>query len=134
MTEHFKRCSDPFSRFSNALLLEIRNTIPITDLRTHVCFHKSHKRIAAVYGSYAVQDRFWERACWLSGLGLIRQETLLRVSWKDIAYDCIEKCGFCKHPQCGMALLERNVAEMAGVDDTLTWAGLDERRAVPEYL
>ncbi|KAH9944699.1 hypothetical protein B0H21DRAFT_449018 [Amylocystis lapponica] len=133
MTEHFRRSSDMLSRIPNELLFEIKKEIPITDLRTHVCFHKTHERIAAQYGSDDVQDKFWERACWLSGLGLMRQETLLRVSWKDIAYQCIEKCGFCKHPKCGMALLERNVAGMAGIDDILAQAGLDPGRAMPEH-
>ena len=44
----------------------------------------------------------------LAGLGCLPGEEPDEVDWKDVAFDCIERDGFCENPECGRALLEWN--------------------------
>lgn len=86
------------------LLLQIKEYIPHSDVRTHVCFYNTCRTTAAFYGDQAQQAVFWGRACALSGLGWLRAD----YSWKDIAFETIAKDGFCTHTHCGGALLDWN--------------------------
>lgn len=99
---------DYLARLPTELLFTIKESIPDSDLRTHVCFHQSHPRMQSLYGTEERQEEFFKRACWLAGIGLISDEEALTVSWKGIAIECILKDGFCKHPRCGAAILESN--------------------------
>ncbi|RPD58942.1 hypothetical protein L226DRAFT_536493 [Lentinus tigrinus ALCF2SS1-7] len=91
------------------VLLITKNHIPVSDLRTHVCLYLSSPVFAALYDSDPHADRFWTRACWDCGIWRLPEEDLAAVvDWRLIAVDCIQKDGFCKHPQCGEALLEYN--------------------------
>ncbi|KAH9928759.1 hypothetical protein B0H21DRAFT_120247 [Amylocystis lapponica] len=96
----------------NELLLRVQEFIPDEDLRTHVCFHHTCPRVASLYGDTDEQELFWQKTCRLAALGLIEDEKEDSVSWTAIAFDCIARDGFCKHPQCGGGLLERNAREM----------------------
>ncbi|KAH9951878.1 hypothetical protein B0H21DRAFT_714656 [Amylocystis lapponica] len=105
-----------FLSLPNELLILVKENIPEWDLRTHVCYHHSCVRIAKLYGDNKEQEIFWRRACWLAGLGCIRDEQSRLVSWTDVAFHCIARDGFCNHPQCGGALLERNAHLMETED------------------
>ncbi|KAL6300625.1 hypothetical protein BKA93DRAFT_801102 [Sparassis latifolia] len=63
-----------FDRIPAELLLMVKEEIPRYDLRTHVCFCRSHQRVGALYGSDDEQEQFWHRACWLAGIGLLPGE------------------------------------------------------------
>ncbi|CAL1708171.1 unnamed protein product [Somion occarium] len=89
----------------------------ISDLRTHICFYKASSRFAALYGDEDQEEAFWESSCILSGLGYIEDEDLNATPWKEVAFDCIEKDGFCAHPQCGGARLEWNARQIAATMD-----------------
>ncbi|KAH9944675.1 hypothetical protein B0H21DRAFT_446866 [Amylocystis lapponica] len=132
MAGHIEQANDFLSRIPIELRCMIKEFIPVSDLRTHVCFYKSYKNIAALYDDDDKHELFWKRACWFAGLGLVREEDPQHVSWKGIAFECIERCGFCKHPHCGGVLLERNAAMMADVEDSLAHAEQDEIRLLVE--
>ncbi|KAF7790713.1 hypothetical protein EIP86_001669 [Pleurotus ostreatoroseus] len=86
------------------LLLVIKELIPHSDLRTHVCYYNTCRTIAAFYGDSSEQAEFWRRACLLSGIGWLKADA----SWKEIAFETIARDGFCRHPGCGGALLDWN--------------------------
>ncbi len=88
------------------LLLDIRDRFGEWDLRTHVCYYLSHPSIAAIYETAEDPDAFWALICWHCGIGSLPTERQIR--WKDVALRSIISDGFCKHPQCGEALLESN--------------------------
>ena len=88
--------------------LMIKNAIPASDLRTHVCFYLSSPHCAILYDSDPDPDDFWMRACWSCGIGALDVEFIMQRSWRDIAFECIQADGFCTHPQCGESLLEYN--------------------------
>lgn len=93
------------------LLMLLKDTIPQWDLRSHVCFYKSFPPItSSLYGNEEQEEKFWESSCVQCGLGLLYTETLApeAVRWKDIAFGCIERDGFCPHPECGGDRLEEN--------------------------
>lgn len=91
------------------LFLAFKNCIHFSDLRTHVCFYKAHPHIAALYDGGEHADKFWQRACWYSGIGTLHKDDVhdLRY-WRSIAIEVVECDGFCAHPHCGEALLEYN--------------------------
>ncbi|GBE87399.1 hypothetical protein BKA93DRAFT_810234 [Sparassis latifolia] len=95
-----------FDVLPNELLNVIKGNIHKKDLRMHVCFYKSSSR--ALYG----RDDFRKKLCWLNGLGLMPGEIYYCVSWRLIAFECIEEDGFCDHPKCGGRRLEQNGACM----------------------
>ncbi|KAI0358197.1 hypothetical protein OH77DRAFT_1435367 [Trametes cingulata] len=96
------------------LFLTIRSCIPLADIRTHVCLYNTHPRIAALYDSESDSDDFWERVCWHSGVGALgKDDPEVEHCWRDIALEVIERDGFCKHPQCGEALLAYNARRIA---------------------
>ncbi|GBE81604.1 hypothetical protein SCP_0313330 [Sparassis crispa] len=94
----------------------VKEEIPCYDLRTHVCFCRSHQHAGALYGSDDEQEQFWHRACWLSGLGLLPGENPEEVSWRKIAFECVERDGFWSDqpelPVCGGDLLMVNAQNM----------------------
>ncbi|KAI0794408.1 hypothetical protein C8Q74DRAFT_1365874 [Fomes fomentarius] len=99
--------STSFLSLPPELMLDIKERLLDCDLRTHVCLYLSHPTVAAtLYDSTDNPDRFWALACWKCGIGSLPNER--QVQWKEIAIDCITQDGFCKHPQCGEALLEHN--------------------------
>lgn len=92
------------ARLPPELLLIIKEYIPQSDLRTHVCFYSTCRTTASLYGDSGEQAAFWRRSCALAGIGWLRSDS----SWKEIAFETIARDGFCSHPQCGGALLEWN--------------------------
>ncbi|GBE87400.1 hypothetical protein BKA93DRAFT_753989 [Sparassis latifolia] len=114
-----RREKDFLDVFPNELLLMIKARIAETDLRTHVCFYNSSTRIAGMYGNVWEQEEYWKKLCWLNGLGLLPGESCKSVSWKQIAFECVEDDGFCDLPDCGGNALVKNVALMAAADYNL---------------
>ncbi|KAJ3558017.1 hypothetical protein NM688_g1157 [Phlebia brevispora] len=112
----------PSLQFSRGLpveiLLLVKEQIPISDLRTHVCFYNTCRTTASFYGTPEEQEPFWKRVCAWSGIGgLTNNET-----WKEIAFECITKDGFCNHPFCGGELLEWNAQQiLQAVKKTPGW-------------
>lgn len=90
----------------------IKESIPHSDLRTHVCYYHTCKTIAGFYGDDAEQAAFWRRACLLSGICFSRSDS----SYKDVAFEVISADGFCAHPDCGGELLEKNGASLQFLD------------------
>ena len=86
------------------LFMMIKEFIPVSDLRTHVCFYNTCRTFASLYGDSADQAEFWRQSCLYCGLTMLGHDG----SYKDLAFDCIVKDGFCPHPQCGGNLLEWN--------------------------
>ncbi|EIW59763.1 uncharacterized protein TRAVEDRAFT_28782, partial [Trametes versicolor FP-101664 SS1] len=109
--------STPFQRvFPLEIFLVIKATIPLGDIRTHVCFYKTHPRIAAIYDSEKNDEFFWRRVCWHSGIGALDKDDLEDPHcWRGIALELVEKEGFCKHPRCGEGLLKYNSRRMEDV-------------------
>ncbi|KAF7799184.1 hypothetical protein EIP86_010415 [Pleurotus ostreatoroseus] len=107
--------SDPPLPFD--ILIMIKMLIPITDLRTHVCFYNTCRAIALLYGTPDEEEAFWEKSCRLCGIHMMdcddpgQLETCR--TWKEVAFDCIAKDGFCNHPFCGDALLQYNAVQIA---------------------
>ncbi|GBE81606.1 hypothetical protein SCP_0313350 [Sparassis crispa] len=99
----------------------VKEEIPRYDLRTHVCFCRSHQRVGALYGSDDEQEQFAHRACWLAGLGLLPGENPEEVSWRKIAFECVERDGFWSDqpelPVCGGDLLMVNAQNMRSAID-----------------
>ncbi|KAI0741310.1 hypothetical protein C8Q80DRAFT_1273775 [Daedaleopsis nitida] len=104
--------------FPLEIYLLVKDHISEDDLRTHVCYHESDPRIAALYDSDPQGDTFWEILCWKCGIGAMRKETHSAVYlahpwfWRDLAVDLIHCDGFCTYPGCGEALLKYNRARM----------------------
>ncbi|KAI0358201.1 hypothetical protein OH77DRAFT_1397649 [Trametes cingulata] len=95
------------------IFLTFRECIPLSDIRTHVCFYKTHPRIAALYDAEEKSDEFWRHLCWHSGITALYGDDLKDPGcWRRIAMEVVEKDGFCKHPQCGEGLLEYNRQRM----------------------
>lgn len=91
------------------LFLAFKDTIPFADLRTHVCFYKAHPHIAALYDGGEHADRFWQRACWYSGISALQTDDMYDSQcWRNIAIEVVERDGFCTHPHCGEALIKYN--------------------------
>ncbi|KAJ3487683.1 hypothetical protein NLI96_g3362 [Meripilus lineatus] len=111
------------------LLSEIKSHIPLHDLFTLVCFYKTCTKFAQLFGSVQTQAKFWESACLLAGLGCLPGERAEEVDWKHVAFDCIERDGSCKHPECGRARLEWNEADKMADTTSLapvpTWETFD---------
>ncbi|CAL1708188.1 unnamed protein product [Somion occarium] len=115
--------------FPTELLSLVKESIPQGDLRTHVCFYKACPSFTALYGDETRQAAFWEGACILAGLGCLPNEAPENVDWKHVAFECIEKDGFCDHPACGGALLDWNAAQMKNMEldhSQLNWKALIE--------
>ena len=92
------------------LRLLVKDAIPTSDLRTHVCLYLSSPLCASLYDIRSDEDAFWKLACWEAGIGLLKDEDPETVVWRDSAIECIEKDGFYSHPECGGKLLEYNRA------------------------
>ncbi|KAI0072490.1 hypothetical protein K474DRAFT_1667785 [Panus rudis PR-1116 ss-1] len=108
------------------LLHLIKEEIPLTDLRSHVCFFKASPVFAALYGDVTRQERFWERACLSVGLGAPDGDADEEY-WKAVAFECIEKDGWCKHSQCGVNRLQWNAEQMQALNlPDFTWTALRE--------
>ena len=84
------------------LFMMIKESIPVSDLRTHVCFYNTCRTFARLYGDSADQAEFWRQSCLYCGLTMLGHDG----SYKDLAFDCIVKDGFYPHPQCGGSRLE----------------------------
>lgn len=91
--------------------LLIKDSIPLSDMRTHVSFYQAAPSFSALYDTVADPDTFWEDVCTMCAIGRFPDEHPSVRSWKDIAVECITVDGFCegssKHP-CGEVLLQRN--------------------------
>ncbi|KAH8107833.1 hypothetical protein BXZ70DRAFT_1003264 [Cristinia sonorae] len=115
--------------FAVELVHMIKEAIPASDLRTHVCFYKAFPLVTPfIYGTQQRQAAFWESACLLSGLGLVEGETDPgEVDWKRVGFECVEKDGFCEHPGCGGALLDFNAEQTAklGWSSDVSWKTLE---------
>ncbi|KAI0338211.1 hypothetical protein BDW22DRAFT_1363084 [Trametopsis cervina] len=115
------------------LLVIIKEYIPVSDLRSHVCFYNTCRTTASFYGDSSQQARFWSRACALSGIGWLNGDS----SWKEIAFETISKDGFCTHPHCGGALLDMNAGRVERAMKLYKWdpeegawdASFDEQNA-----
>ena len=97
--------------FPAEIFLAIKSFIPVSDLRTHVCYYQASPRIAALYDSDSDPDSFWHQACWYCGIGCSQQldgDPAAPGFWRDLAIRLIERDGFCEHPHCGEALLAYN--------------------------
>ena len=98
-----------FDRLAVELLAAIRSYIPDDDLRTHVCFCRAYPGMMAIYDSL-YEGQFWKKSCRLVGLSTLPEDRddAGQVSWKEIAFDTIDRDGFCEHPQCGEHQLRLN--------------------------
>ncbi|KAI0343510.1 hypothetical protein BDW22DRAFT_1177999 [Trametopsis cervina] len=97
------------------LLEYIREDISDDDLRGHVVYYQSCPAVAsAIYhkDDTIEEEKLWKRLCRLSGLSLLPEEDPNTVSWKQIAFDTIDRDGFCSHPHCGGAQLRENARVM----------------------
>ncbi|KAI0075380.1 hypothetical protein K474DRAFT_1408365 [Panus rudis PR-1116 ss-1] len=105
--------------------LMIKDSIPLTDLRTHVSFYKTSPQFSALYGADEGRQRaFWASACLAVGIGgpPILGDHGRRMGdmcmgemdwdWRLIAFTCIEVDGWCTHPQCGVSRLEWNAKQI----------------------
>ncbi|KAI0075378.1 hypothetical protein K474DRAFT_1664332 [Panus rudis PR-1116 ss-1] len=125
-------------RLPPELLHMIKEQIPLTDLRTHVCFYKTTPILAALYGDFLDQRLFWQRACISVGLGAPNGSASY-TDWKQVAFTCIEKDGWCSHPKCGVTRLNINAREIEEMElNDLTMNGLrrsmeDVHATGPEY-
>ncbi|KAI0714167.1 hypothetical protein C8T65DRAFT_644950 [Cerioporus squamosus] len=99
-------------RLPTEILLLIRDLIDHSDLRTHVSYYLSSKKVAALYDTEEDADEFWELACWYCGLGLTPSDEDAGRLWRDVAIECIKQDGFCTLPGCGENLLCQNRHEM----------------------
>ncbi|TCD65604.1 hypothetical protein EIP91_002451 [Steccherinum ochraceum] len=100
-----------------------KENISRADLATHVHFYKAFPLLSPeLYGSRKKQRAFWESVCLLNGLGVLdnvefqwpgsrRPVTPSSTNWKKVAFNCIDLCGSCDHPACGIVQLERNGAQ-----------------------
>lgn len=94
------------------LLRLIKDSISYGDLRTHVCFYLVCETlgvsVGSLYGRQREQERFWETCCIMSGLGFLPDDKLGEDRWKKVAFQIIQKGGFCDHPGCGGNQLDQN--------------------------
>ncbi|KAI0675614.1 hypothetical protein C8Q78DRAFT_1005557 [Trametes maxima] len=91
------------------IFLAFRDSIPLSDIFTHISFYKAHPRIASMYDAEEHADRFWRRVCWYCGIGALDGDDLDNSHcWRGIALEVVEQDSACEHPQCGRALLEYN--------------------------
>ncbi len=101
----------PMNTLPPEIWLLVKDSIPLSDMRTHVSFYQAASRFAALYDTVADPDAFWEDVCTMCAIGRFPDEHPSVRSWKDIAVECITVDGFCegssKHP-CGEVLLQRN--------------------------
>ena len=100
--------------FPLEIFLLIKECIADDDLRTHVCFYQTDRRIARIYDSDKDADKFWARLCWFCGISYLAAEDGSPDSsndpgfWKKLSIKLINRDGFCSDPECGEALLEYN--------------------------
>ncbi|KAI0714165.1 hypothetical protein C8T65DRAFT_644946 [Cerioporus squamosus] len=106
-------------RLPPEVMLAIKKHIPVSDLRTHVCLYLSSPSCAALYDSEPDANQFWELACWRCGVGRLPGEDSVTLDWQAVAVYCIIRDGFCKHPQCGEALLSYNRESMREVEEDI---------------
>ncbi|PIL24805.1 hypothetical protein GSI_12691 [Ganoderma sinense ZZ0214-1] len=94
----------------------IKDSVDPSDLRTHVCLYLAHSSCSALYHDSLGQKRFWRRLCWNCGIGQLPDEDdefLDDDDWRQIALECVHRCGFnCTLPHCGESLLEYNRMRM----------------------
>ncbi|KAI0831886.1 hypothetical protein BC628DRAFT_564273 [Trametes gibbosa] len=100
----------PLPSLPPEIFLSIKDSIPSSDLRTHVCFYRTSTSIAQLYDSIDHSDDIWARACWACGLTRPTGRTSERphTAWRDFVIDAIERCGLCKNNHCDEARLERS--------------------------
>ncbi|KAF7793889.1 hypothetical protein EIP86_005011 [Pleurotus ostreatoroseus] len=98
-----------FSRLPVEVLLLVKEQIPIGDLRTHVCFYNTCRTTRSFYGRVEEQERFWKKSCAWCGICILNNNE----TWKEVAFECITKDGFCSHPYCGGNLLEWNALQVS---------------------
>lgn len=96
--------SGPCGRLPIELMTMVKNYIPISDLRTHVCLYHTCQAVATLYGPPDDQEMFWYRSCRSTGITVCNTDE----TYKALAFRCISQDGFCSHPNCGGSLLERN--------------------------
>ena len=96
--------------FPVELLLRVRVHTPENDLRSLVCFSMADDRTSLRLAQSPSEEDFWLRSCRLVGLSCVPDDIDAdgRISWVEIALDCIEKDGFCEQPECGNHLLQAN--------------------------
>ncbi|THH27768.1 hypothetical protein EUX98_g6415 [Antrodiella citrinella] len=92
----------PSSVFPNEILLLIWENIPVSDLRTHVCFYHICRTTAGFYGDEGQQAAFWRRSCLRAGICFTATDS----SYKDVAFEVIKLDGFCGLPACGALAVE----------------------------
>ncbi|TBU51460.1 hypothetical protein BD310DRAFT_1043541 [Dichomitus squalens] len=93
------------------LWLMIKSYLEPWDLRTIVCLYLADSRFVVLYDWEEDPDKFWKLACWHNGIGQFPTDVDQdegEPSWLGIALECIQSCGFCRHPYCGEALLKHN--------------------------
>lgn len=95
-------------RLPTEILILIRDWIDPSDLRTHVCYYLSSRKVSSLYDTEEDADEFWELACWHCGIGLTPSDEDAGRLWRDVAIECIKQDGFCTLPGCGESLLRRN--------------------------
>lgn len=101
---HATHPTAPYGRLPVELLMMVKDNIPISDLRTHVCFYQTCRTVAAFYGDEDEEEEFWMKSCRSAGLATINDDE----TYKEVAFDCIYRDGFCSHPACGEVLLRNN--------------------------
>ncbi|PCH40819.1 hypothetical protein WOLCODRAFT_150847 [Wolfiporia cocos MD-104 SS10] len=115
----------------NELLMAIKECIPLSDVRTHVCFNNCCTRISSLYD--LVPDEFWRQALFYSGIS--PEDDDEHETFKNAALDYIASDGFCTHPWCGGQLLEYNAREMESLLEGIP--GIlhlfDEDSDLPDY-
>ncbi|KAI0075382.1 hypothetical protein K474DRAFT_1408927 [Panus rudis PR-1116 ss-1] len=100
------------------LLYAIKSFISESDFRTNVCFYRADPRFAALYGREEDVRRYWEKLCVEHGIGCTTDEDPdANVDfWRDVAFECIDRDGWCTHPQCGAKRLSANKQELERTD------------------
>ncbi|TBU34014.1 hypothetical protein BD311DRAFT_773905 [Dichomitus squalens] len=95
------------------IILMIKTYLDPWDLRTVVCLYLADPRCAVLHDWETDPEAFWKTICWKNGLGRLPLDGGSEDGvWQDIALQCIERDGFCKHPHCGDAMLEYNRERM----------------------
>ncbi|KAI0075384.1 hypothetical protein K474DRAFT_1709093 [Panus rudis PR-1116 ss-1] len=97
------------------LLYVIKSFMSESDLRSNVCFYRADPLFAALYGKEEEVRRYWEKLCAVNGIGCIADEDPHAYAdfWRDVAFDSIDRDGWCPHPQCGEQQLISNRREYA---------------------
>ncbi|KAJ3487051.1 hypothetical protein NLI96_g3791 [Meripilus lineatus] len=65
---HATHPTAPYGRLPVELLMMVKDNIPISDLRTHVCFYQTCRTVAAFYGDEDEEEEFWMKS-WFNGEG-----------------------------------------------------------------